>query len=67
MYKNVLNQRIVALFIWHSSCLSYSPTETHLIKTIFHRLIIRVNRYLSHCLTQNQFSITHNILNTPLI
>lgn len=60
MYKNVLNQRIVALFLWLSSYLSYSPAKTHLIKTIFYRPILRMRRYLS------QFPV-NGILNSPLI
>jgi len=32
MYKNVLNQRMVALFLWFSSCYSFFLTETQAIK-----------------------------------
>jgi hypothetical protein len=66
MYKNVLNQCIVALFLWLSSWLSYSPTETYLIKSTFHRLILRANWYLSQCLIHNQFPV-NGILINPLI
>jgi hypothetical protein len=32
MYKNVLNQRMVAPFLWFSSCYSFFLTETQPIK-----------------------------------
>jgi len=60
MYKNVLNQRMVALFLWLSSYLPYSPIETHPANTIFHRSCLKVSRYLS------QF-LVNDILNNPLI
>lgn len=67
MYKNVLNQRMVALFLWFSSCYSFFLTETQPIKAIFRRLILVLNGYLNQYLAFNQFSGIHNILNTPSI
>lgn len=60
MYKNVSNQRMVALFLWLSSYLSYSPAKKHLVKTIFHWPSLKISRYLS------QFSV-YGILNNPII
>ena len=60
MYKNVLNQRMVALFLWLSSYLSYTPAKKHPANTIFHRSRLKVSRYLS------QF-LVNGILNNPLI
>ena len=62
MYKNVLNQRIVALFLWFSSCYSFFLTETQPIQALLHRLILILNWYLNQYLLFNQFSVTHNIL-----
>ncbi len=67
MYKNVLNQRIVALFLWFSSCYSFFLTETQPIKALLRRLTLILNWYLNQYLLFNQFSATHNILNNTSI
>ena len=67
MYKNVLNQRMIALFLWFSSYYSFFLTETQPIKAILRRLILILNWYLNQYLTFNQFSAKHNILNNPSI
>jgi len=67
MYKNVLNQRIIALFPLFSSSYFFFLTETQTIEAIFHRLILVLNWYLNQYLAFNQFSATHNILNNPSI
>ncbi len=67
MYKNVLNQRIVALFLWFSSCYSFFSTESQSIKGFFRRLIFMLKRYLNKCLILNQFPAATSILNSTLI
>lgn len=67
MYKNVLNQRMVALFLLFSLCYSFFLTETQSIKAILRRLITILNRYLNQYLSFNQFSATYNTLNNPSI